>query len=127
VNFLEDRWCQTDTYVADDAFAQQARALLSLEHHLAGYGLHAMGERHWEGLDDMHAHWSPADPSGMPIMDWGVGHDPEHFYADKMHAPAHHSLQGRTQWLSGAAKINRKVQQIRERAYSWASDAYPSL
>ncbi len=125
--FLDGRWRQTDTYVADDAFAREARTLLSLEHHFAGYGLHALGERHWEGLDDMHAHSSPADPDSLPMVDWGVGHDPEHFYAEKMHAPAHHSLQGRTQWLSGAAKINRKVKQIRQREYDWVSSAYKAL
>jgi Transglutaminase-like superfamily len=125
--FLNGRWCQTDTYVADNAFAKEARELLSREHHFAGYGLHAMGERRWEGLEDMHAHRSPADPDSMPIMDWGVGHDPEHFYADKMHAPSHHSLQGRTRWLSGAAKINRKVNQIRQREFNWANSAYQAL
>jgi Transglutaminase-like superfamily len=125
--FLDGHWRQTDTYVADEAFAHEARELLSLEHHFAGYGLHALGERRWEGLDDMHAHRSPADPASMPIMEWGVGHDPEHFYAEKMHAPAHHSIRGRTQWLSGAAKINRKVQQIRRREFNWASSAYQQL
>jgi Transglutaminase-like superfamily len=125
--FLDGHWCQTDTYVEDDAFAHEARKLLSLEHHLAGYGLHAMGERTWTGQGDMHAHSSPADPDSLPIMDWGVGHDPEHFYAEKMHAPAHHSLKGRTQWLTGAAKLNRKVQQIRQREYNWVSSAYQAL
>ena len=125
--FVNNRWCQTDTYVADEAFAHEARALLRLEHHLAGYGLHAMGERSWDGRDDMHAHRCPADPGSMPIMDWGVGHDPEHFYAEKMHAPAHHSLKGRAQWLSGAAKINRKVHKIRQRECGGDTNAYQAL
>ncbi len=125
--FLNGRWCQTDTYVADGAFAQEARKLLSLEHHFAGYGVHAMGERRWDGMEDMHAHRSLADPTSMPIMEWGVAHDPAHFYAEKVHAPSHHSLQGRTQWLSGAAKINRKVQQIRQREFNRGSSVYQAL
>jgi Transglutaminase-like superfamily len=125
--FIDGHWCQTDTYVADEAFAREARDLLRLEHHLAGYGLHAMGERRWEGTQDMHAHRSPADPDSMPVMDWGVGHDPEHFYAEKSHAPSHHSRRGRVQWLSAAAKINRKVHQIRQREFNWVSSVYQPL
>lgn len=125
--FVDGRWCQTDTYVPDDAFAREARELLRLEHHFAGYGLHALGERSWESQEDMHAHRSPADPGSMPLMDWGVAHDPAHFYADKMHAPSHHSLQGRTHWLSGAAKLNRKLHQIREREFNWVRSAYQAL
>jgi Transglutaminase-like superfamily len=125
--FLDGHWHQTDTYVEDDAFAREARALLSLEHHFAGYGLHAMGERTWTSQSDSHSHRSPADEGSMPIMDWGVAHDPEYFYAEKMHAPAHHSQKGRTQWLTGATKLNRKVQQIRQREYNWASSAYQAL
>jgi Transglutaminase-like superfamily len=117
--FLDANWYQTDTYVVDEALAGEVRKVLRMQNRFAGYGLHAMGDRAWLGLSDAYGQRTVADPESLPVVDWGVAHDPAHFYAEKMHAPAHHSQTVRSEWLASAKKINRKLEQIRQRELSW--------
>jgi transglutaminase-like putative cysteine protease len=111
--YLDTRWYQTDTYVVDAALSRAARELLQAENTQQGYGVHLQGDRDWNGLDDAHAQSCAHDASSLPVVDWGVAHDPAHFYADATHAALRHSFTARMKWMVGAHIVNRKVEQIR--------------
>ncbi len=122
--FLDTHWYQTDTYGVDDALSREARKLLRMENKLSGYGLHAMGDQQWDAQSHAHAQCSPSDPSSLPMVDWGVAHDPAHFYADPIHA---HSLVAHQRALATVKKINSKVQQIRQSEYTWMGSKFQDL
>jgi hypothetical protein len=119
--YLEGRWVQTDTYVVDAGLDREARALLQSQNKPLGFGVHMMGDRGWDGLGDVHAQYHSADPCSLPVVDWGVAHDPAHFYADKSHAALRHSFMERMKWMLGAQMVNRKVEQIRQRGTDLSS------
>jgi hypothetical protein len=52
--------------------------------------------------------------SSLQVLDWGVAHDPAHFYANATHAALRHSFTVRVKWVLGAHIVNRKVEQIRQ-------------
>ncbi len=112
--FLDTRWYQTDTYVVDPALNREARELLRSQNRQLGYGVHAMGDQDWNGLDDARAQCSAADPASMPVVDWGVAHDPSHFYNDDSHTALRHSFGTRVKWMLGAHIVNRKVSRLRQ-------------
>jgi hypothetical protein len=113
--FVGDTWQQTDAYVVDAAYEAAARALLRVEGRILGYGLHAMGDKDWNGKANAHSQSTPADPESLPMIDWGFTHDPSHFYANENHEALRHSFTQRVKWTLGAGIVNRKVQVIRER------------
>lgn len=112
--YLDTRWYQTDTYVVDGALSREARELLHATNSQQGYGVHLQGDQDWNGFDDAHAQSTAHDPSSMPLVDWGVAHDPTHFYANTSHAALRHSFSVRMKWMLGAQLVNRKVAQIRQ-------------
>jgi Transglutaminase-like superfamily len=122
--YLDNAWYQTDTYVVDQDLSREARELLRLEQRILGYGVHAMGDQNWQGQHNARAQCTPADPDSLPLVDWGVSHDPSSFYADEK--ALKHSLAGRVKWMVGAQLVNRKADQIRQRAYNWVS-SMPTL
>jgi transglutaminase-like putative cysteine protease len=124
--YLDTRWYQTDTYVVDAALSREARALLRLTNTQQGYGVHLQGDQDWNGFDDAHAQSTAHDPSSLPLVDWGVAHDPAHFYADTTHAALRQSFSMRMKWMLGAQLVNRKVQQIRQGRHGHAGGAVPS-
>lgn len=119
--YLEGRWVQTDTYVVDADLDREARALLQARKMQLGFGVHMLGDQDWSTLDDAHAQYHNADPASMPVVDWGVAHDPAHFYADKSHAALRHSFMVRVKWMLAAQIVNRKVGQIRQRSRDFSS------
>lgn len=123
--YLDTRWVQTDTYVVDDALGQSARELLAAKHMQLGFGVHALGEQTWDAQSDSHAQYTKADPSSMPVVDWGVAHDPAHFYANESHAALRQSFMVRVKWMLGAQVVNRKVEQIRLRGKHFSASALP--
>jgi Transglutaminase-like superfamily len=124
--YLDTRWYQTDTYVVDAALSREARELLQAENTQQGYGVHLQGDQDWNGFDDAHAQSSAHDASSLPVVDWGVAHDPAHFYADASHAALRHSFTVRMKWMVGAQIVNRKVQQIRQGRWSRQNNAAAS-
>jgi hypothetical protein len=119
--FVDDTWYQTDAYVVDAPYEAAARALLRVEGRILGYGLHAMGDKDWNGKANAHAQSTPADPESLHLIDWGFTHDPAHFYANENHEALRHSFTQRVKWTLGAGMVNRKVQLIREREQDRAS------
>ncbi len=115
--FIDGNWRQNDTYVVDAQYEASARSQLRVEQRILGYGLHAMGDKDWNGVDPAHAQYTPADPDSLPIIDWGADHDPGHFYANENHAGLRHNLMTRMKWTLGAGIVNRKVALIREREH----------
>ncbi len=113
--YVGDSWQQTDAYVVDAPYEAAARALLRVENRILGYGLHAMGDKDWNGKANAHAQSTPADPESLPMIDWGFTHDPAHFYANENHEALRQSFTQRVKWTLGAGMVNRKVQLIRER------------
>jgi transglutaminase-like putative cysteine protease len=110
---LAGRWYQTDTYVMDAALSREARELLRTENTLTGYGIHAQGDQDWNAFDDAHTHYTSADPSSLPLTDWGVAHDPFQFYADPAHDMLRPSFVARIKWQMGVHLLNHRVQKIR--------------
>jgi Transglutaminase-like superfamily len=123
--YLDNRWVQTDTYVVDDALNHSARELLMAKQMQLGYGVHALGEQTWDAVSDAHAQYTKADPSSMPVVDWGVAHDPAHFYANESHAALRQSFMVRVKWMLGAQIVNRKVEQIRLRGKHFSASVLP--
>lgn len=119
--YLQGRWVQTDTYVVDDDLGREARALLQAKKMQLGFGVHMLGNQDWSTLGDAHSQYHIADPASMPVVDWGVAHDPAHFYADESHAALRHSFMVRVKWMLGAQIVNRKVMQIRQRSKNFNS------
>jgi Transglutaminase-like superfamily len=125
--FLDGKWRQSDAYVVDAEYEASARSQLRVEQRILGYGLHAMGDKDWNGVDAAHAQYTLADPDSLPIVDWGPTHDPAHFYEDESHAALRHSFTQRVKWTLGANIVNRKVALIREREHDRAASTFDSL
>lgn len=113
--YLEGRWVQSDTYVADDALEAQALTLLQQEGQVLGYGVHAHGNRYWRGQHNAHGQYTLQDPSSMPLVDFGVAHDPEAFYASQPSLLNPSSWLNRAKWTLTAGLINHRTQQLRKR------------
>ena len=111
--YLNGQWIQSDTYVADDLLESQALAKLALEGHKLGYGIHAQGRRYWSGLQSAHGQYAIEDPLSMPLIDFGVAHDPECFYANKPRLLDQNSWLTRARWSIAARLINRRTRQLR--------------
>jgi hypothetical protein len=111
--YLDGRWIQTDTYVTDSLLEAQAAQLLSQTGGLVGYGIHVRGLHFWDGRHAAHAQYSVSDPASLPLHDWGVAHDPEHFYSSKAHAQLALGWLTRAKWMLAAALVNRRVEQVR--------------
>jgi transglutaminase-like putative cysteine protease len=112
---LEGRWYQIDTYVVDSTLSREAREQLFAKQRKEGLGVHAYGDQDWNGLHDAHAQYAHSDPDSLPVVDWGVDHDPAHFYADESHAALRRTFSARMKWVLGAHLVNRKIEQIRRR------------
>ena len=113
--YLEGKWVQSDTYVADDALEIQALTILQEEGRALGYGIHALGSRYWSGLQDAHGQYTTQDPASMPLIDFGVAHDPECFYSAQPFPPDQSNWLDRVKWTIAASLINRRTQQLRKR------------
>lgn len=111
--YLDGRWLQTDTYVADSQLESNALKLLGDKGMVVGYGVHSRGNRFWSGLSPSHAQYSSHDPSSLPTRDWGVAHDPEHFYADKANRELQLGWVTRLKWIWAANVVNRRVDMVR--------------
>lgn len=111
--YLDGRWLQTDTYVADSLLEARAMELLKDQDGKAGYGIHALGSHFWGGHQAAHAQFHASDPASLPMRDWGVAHDPEHFYNDKAHEDLQRGWLSRVKWMLAAAMVNRRVEHIR--------------
>ena len=112
--YLAGQWVQSDTYVVDDALEAQALTRLGQEKLLLGYGIHAQGRRYWSGLQAAHGQYAEEDPLSLPLIDFGVAHDPEHFYADQPRLLDQNSWLTRAKWSIAARLINRRTQQLRK-------------
>ena len=111
--YLNGRWLQSDTYVADDLLEARAMAKLGSENRVLGYGIHAQGRRYWTGLEHAHGQYSLEDPASLPLIDFGVAHDPECFYAGQPRLLEQGSWLTRAKWLIAAKLINRRTAQLR--------------
>ena len=111
--YLNGNWIQTDTYVADELLVGQAHARLEHDGQVLGYGIHADGTNNWNGLEHAHGQYSLQDPSSLPVIDFGVAHDPENFYASHPRLIDHTSWLTRAKWSIAASVINHRTQQLR--------------
>jgi Transglutaminase-like superfamily len=111
--YLDGRWLQTDTYVTDAPFEACAISLLKQQGARLGYGVHVRGKQFWNGRQAAHGQYADSDPSSLPMRDWGVAHDPEHFYSSKNNLELQLGWLTRVKWLLAAAVVNRRVQQLR--------------
>ena len=111
--FLEGRWVQTDTYVADTPLEANAGVLLKAQGSSLGYGIHVNGSQFWDGRHHAHAQYVQTDPESLPLHDWGVAHDPEDFYRNKAHGELQMGWLTRAKWMLAAALVNRRVEQVR--------------
>ena len=112
--YLQQRWVQTDTYVADSLLEAQAATLLNQQEISVGYGIHRQGNRFWNGLQNAHGQYCGADPSSLPSHDWGAAHDPEQFYSSTAHPQLQMGWLTRAKWMIAASVVNRRVQKVRE-------------
>ena len=111
--YLQGHWVQTDTYVTDSMLEAHAAMSLRQQHRVLGYGIHAEASRFWDGHQDAHGQYHSADAASLPVNDWGVSHDPEHFYSSKAHPELHRSWLTRAKWMVAAGVINRRTRQLR--------------
>ena len=111
--YLNGQWAQTDSYVADVELETLALAKLDSEGQLLGYGIHVRGDRYWNGLKNAHGQYASDDPSSLPLIDFGVHHDPELFYATQPRLLDQNSWLTRAKWSIAARLINRRTQQLR--------------
>ncbi len=121
--YLEGQWVQTDTYVTDSLLEARAAQLLEEQGGRLGYGIHLKGNHFWDGVHAAHAQYSGSDPDSCPLHDWGVAHDPEHFYSNKAHEDLQLGWLTRVKWMLAAALINRRVEQIRTQSGPMAPQA----
>ena len=112
--YLQERRVQTDTYVTDSILEAQAMTLLTQQKISVGYGIHRLGNRFWNSLQQAHGQYAGADPSSMPSHDWGVAHDPMQFYSSTAHPQLHRGWPTRAKWMIAAGVVNRRVQKVRE-------------
>jgi Transglutaminase-like superfamily len=110
---IDNRWIVTDTYVPDPLLFAAASNKLSAENRPLGYGIHITGAHMWQGLKDASAQCVAGDPSSLPIVDWGVSHDPETFYADPSHSKLRRSFASRMKWRLAAPMVNKRVAALR--------------
>ena len=111
--FLQDRWVQTDTYVADALLEANACMLLERQGRRMGYGIHADGCQGWDGRAHAHGQYTAQDPASLPVHEWGVAHDPEHFYSNQDHPSLNMGWLTRAKWVLAAGVVNRRTQQVR--------------
>lgn len=111
--YADGDWVQTDTYVTDTLLETRAAQLLVQHGSLLGYGVHVRGQHFWDGRHAAHAQYHESDPASMPLHDWGVAHDPEHFYSNKEHSDLTLGWLSRAKWMLAAALVNRRVEQVR--------------
>lgn len=111
--YLGGRWIQTDTYVADVELENCAEKLLIEQGRKAGYGIHLHGARQWDAFNHAHAQSAASDEASLPIVDWGVAHDPEQFYATAQHPSLQRGWLTRVKWILAAGLVNRRTQQLR--------------
>ena len=111
--YLDGRWLQTDTYVTDSLLETHAVTLLNRQDTQVGYGIHVWGSHFWDGQHSSYAQYHASDAASLPVHDWGVAHDPEHFYRDKAHEELQLGWLTRVKWMLAAALVNRRVEQIR--------------
>ncbi len=111
--YLDGRWLQTDTYVTDSLLETRAVELLASQDGHVGYGIHVRGSHFWDGQHSVYAQYHLSDATSLPVHDWGVAHDPEHFYRDAEHEELQRGWLTRVKWLLAAALVNRRVEQIR--------------
>ena len=114
--YLQGHWVQTDTYVTDSVLEAHAALWLRQQQRVLGYGIHEQASRFWDGQQDAHGQYHAADASSQPVNDWGVSHDPEHFYSSKAHPELHRSWLTRAKWVVAAGVINRRTGQLRSTA-----------
>ena len=114
--YLQDRWVQTDTYVADALLEANACMLLERQGRRMGYGIHADGCQGWDGLAHAHGQYTEMDPASLPVHEWGVAHDPEHFYSNQDHPSRNMGRLTRAKWMLAAGLVNRRTQQVRQSA-----------
>jgi len=112
---LQGRWVQTDTYVTDITLEAHAAMWLERQQRSLGYGIHLQGSRFWDGQHDAHGQYHRNYFDSLPLNDWGVSHDPEHFYADQAHPELHMSWLTRAKWMVAAGVINRRTRQLRSK------------
>ncbi len=110
---LDGRWIQTDTYVADIELESSAEKLLIEQGRKLGYGIHLHGARQWDAFNHAHAQSAASDEASLPIVDWGVAHDPEQFYATAEHPSLRRGWLTRVKWMLAAGLVNRRTQQVR--------------
>ena len=110
---IDNRWIVTDSYVPDPLLFAAARKKLNFENRPLGYGIHIAGAQIWQGLKDASAQCVESDPSSLPIVDWGVSHDPETFYADPSHTKLRRSFASRMKWRLAAPMVNKRVAALR--------------
>lgn len=121
--YLDGRWLQTDTYVTDSLLETRAVQLLRQQGSSVGYGIHVKGSHFWDGQHSAHARYHESDPASLPLHDWGVAHDPEHFYRDKAHENLQLGGLTRVKWMLAAALVNRRVEQVRTQSGLLAGQA----
>jgi hypothetical protein len=69
-----NKWQGVDAHVFDADLALAANLRLHAERRLVGYGLHAMGERMWQGSDHAFSQLVRGDTAGTSD-EWGPFHD----------------------------------------------------
>jgi Transglutaminase-like superfamily len=111
---IAGQWLQTDAYVVDEALALGARKRLLTQGLRCGYGIHIDGQDKWSASGHSHEQYCPADPQSMPTADWGVAHDPQHFYATTKVPELERDWMSRAKWMVAATIINRHVDTIRK-------------
>lgn len=111
--YLQDRWIQTDTYVADALLEANACVLLERQGLRMGYGIHVDACQGWDGLTHAHGQYTLQDPASLPVHDWGVAHDPENFYSNQDHPSLKLGWLTRVKWLLAAGLVNRRTQKVR--------------
>lgn len=111
--YLQGQWVQTDTYVTDRALESHASMLLVQQLRTLGYGIHLDASRFWDGQHDAHGQYHSRDAASLPVRDWGVSHDPEHFYSSQAHPELHMSWLTRAKWMVAAGVINRRTRLLR--------------
>jgi Transglutaminase-like superfamily len=110
---IDNRWLVTDTYVPDPVLFSAASKKLGAENRVLGYGIHVAGTQVWHALKDASAQCVVSDPSSLPVVDWGVSHDPETFYADPSHTKLRRSFASRVKWRLASPMVNKRVAALR--------------
>jgi hypothetical protein len=113
---IERHWIVTDTYVPDPLLFAAASKKLSAENRALGYGIHIAGTQIFHAIKDASAQCVVGDPSSLPIVDWGVSHDPETFYADPSHTKLRRNFASRMKWRLATSVVNKRVAALR----AWA-------